>query len=70
MVFMGLFVLAGVPFVSYLWETLNYALALKPVADRLLIAVPILLLFAGLLFLLTTNLNRIVRPPNNSDNHD
>ncbi len=49
---MAAYVLAGIPLVAYLWETLNHLLALHPDPMGLLIAVPVLLAFAGLLWLL------------------
>lgn len=58
LLWMGLFVLAGVPFVAYLWETLNELLALEVNAQRLLIAVPVLLGMIGILFLLARAVRR------------
>lgn len=54
---MALCVLLGIPLVAYLWETLNEVLALEVDPSRLLIAVPVLLIFLGLLILMT----RLVR---------
>ncbi len=54
---MALYVLLGIPLVAYLWETINELLAFDVDPVRLLIAVPVLLLFLGLLILL----NRLVR---------
>ncbi len=54
---MALYVLLGIPLVAYLWETINELLAFDVNPVRLLIAVPVLLLFLGLLILL----NRLVR---------
>lgn len=58
MALMALFVIAGVPLVAYLWETLNELMALQARPVRLLIAVPVLLVFAGLLKLLADNVRR------------
>jgi hypothetical protein len=49
---MVLFVLAGVPLVAYLWETLNEVMALEAAPVRLAISVPVLLIFLGLLHVL------------------
>ena len=48
----GLFVLLGVPMVAYLWETLNQLLALRLDPRRLLISLPVLAAFVGLLAVL------------------
>ncbi|BBM69881.1 hypothetical protein RmaAA213_17270 [Rhodothermus marinus] len=45
MVRMGLVVLLGVPVVAYLWETLNQLLALHVNPTRLLISLPLLVVF-------------------------
>jgi len=42
---MGLVVLLGVPVVAYLWETLNQLLALHVNPTRLLISLPLLVIF-------------------------
>ncbi len=42
---MGLVVLLGVPVVAYLWETLNQLLALHVNPTRLLISLPLLVVF-------------------------
>ena len=49
---LALFVLLGMPLVAYLWETLHQILALHVDITRLLISVPVLGLFIGLLTLL------------------
>ena len=49
---MMLFVVVGMPLVAYLWETLNDLLQLQADRTQLLIAVPVLLVFAGWLYLL------------------
>ena len=59
---MALFVLAGVPLVAYLWETLNHLLALEADPVRLLIAVPVLLVLLGLLALMARLLRRWAGP--------
>lgn len=45
----GLFTLLGTPCVAYLWETLNLLLAGIVVPMRLLISVPVLVVFALIL---------------------
>lgn len=47
---MVLGVLAGIPLVGYLWETLHEVLSLHVEPRRLLISLPVLLLLALLLF--------------------
>ncbi len=47
------FVIAGAPMVAYLWETLNMALALHVTAARVLVSLPVLAVFAGMLYLLS-----------------
>lgn len=49
---MALYVVIGTPMVAYLWQTLNDLLQLQADRDQLLIAVPVLLAFAGWLVLL------------------
>lgn len=49
---LALFILLGMPLVAYLWETLHQILAWHVEPTRLLISVPVLGLFLGLLFLL------------------
>lgn len=58
--FMALFVLAGLPLVAYLWETLNELLALHVRPDRLINSIPLLVLFGGLLVFLAGRLRRIM----------
>lgn len=55
---MALHVILGIPLVAYLWETLNDLLALHPDPAGLLIAVPVLLAFAGLLWVLARRVSR------------
>lgn len=57
MLWMALFVVAGIPFVAILWETLNHLLALKADSGALL-AIPAFLLLAGVLYLLSRSLMR------------
>lgn len=54
---MAVYVLVGIPLVAYLWETLNHLLALHPDPTELLIAVPVLLAFSGLLWLLARRID-------------
>ncbi len=61
---MAVFVLAGIPLVAYLWETLNGVLALEVEATRLLIAAPVLLLLIGLLWLMARRLRRLTETQN------
>ena len=49
----ALFVLVGFPLVGYLWETLNVLLAGVVQPTRLVISVPVLLVLAGVLMLLS-----------------
>jgi hypothetical protein len=49
---LAVFVVGGIPMVAYLWGTLNQILALHPEPKRLLLSVPVLLVFAGLLIFL------------------
>lgn len=55
---MAIFVLIGVPMVAFLWELLNDLLALEVRPLQLAIAVPVLLLFAGLLVVLARRVRR------------
>ena len=57
---MALYVIAGMPLVAYLWETLNDVLALRFEPIRLLIAVPVVLLLVLLLRLLSRRLRRLL----------
>ena len=59
---MALFVLAGVPMVAYLWETLNELLALHVNISRLLISLPVLVLLLGVLWLLARTIQRWTMP--------
>lgn len=59
---MALFVLACAPMVAYLWETLNELLALHVNVSRVLISVPVLLLLAGVLWLLGRTIQRWTMP--------
>jgi len=54
---LALFVVVGMPLVAYLWETLHLLLALQVEPVRLLISVPVLGLFVGLLVLLARTLD-------------
>jgi hypothetical protein len=49
---MAIHVLIGIPLVAYLWETLNELLALHPDPIGLLVALPLLIVFAALLSVL------------------
>jgi hypothetical protein len=53
-----LFVLAGIPLVAYLWETLNQVMAGEVYPTRLLLSLPVLLLLAGLFVLLARAVGR------------
>lgn len=53
-----LFALLGTPLVAYLWDTLNELVALHVNPVRLLIAIPVLLVFIGLLKLLAIQVRR------------
>lgn len=55
---MALFVLLGFPMVWYLWETLNEVLAGEIHGTRLLVAVPVFLVFLGLLTLVARSVQR------------
>lgn len=49
---MALFVVLGVPLVAFRWETLNVLLSGIVVGWRLLVAIPVLAVFGGLLVVL------------------
>ncbi len=49
----ALFVLAGFPLVAYLWETLNQLMGGEVRPARLALTVPVVLVFAALLALLS-----------------
>lgn len=53
---LALFILLGMPLVAYLWETLHQILAWHFEPTRLLLSVPVLALFVGLLFVLSRKL--------------
>jgi len=55
---MALYVLVGIPMVGYLWDTLNHLLALEGRATQVLIAVPVLLVFIGLMVVLARQVRR------------
>lgn len=55
---MALFVITGSPMVAYLWETLTELLALTVNFPRLLVSIPVLLLFVGLLVLMARTVSR------------
>lgn len=50
---MAVFVVLGTPLVAYIWETLNLLVAGHVNLTRLVILVPAIVLFAGLLILLS-----------------
>jgi hypothetical protein len=52
------FVLVGFPLVGYLWETLNQLFSGEVHPGRLLISIPLLIVFAGLLALLSRTVRR------------
>lgn len=54
----ALFVLAGGPLVYYLWTVVNDLLTAHVDSVRILIAVPVLLIFAGLLAILSRSVRR------------
>lgn len=45
----GVFLLLGVPMVAYLWETVHQMLSLHFETARMLISIPVLAVFIGLL---------------------
>ena len=53
---LALIIVLGMPLVAYLWETLHQVLAWNIDPTRLLISVPVLGLFVGLLFVLSRKL--------------
>ena len=53
---LALFIVLGMPLVAFLWETLHQILAWHVEPVRLLISVPILGLFLGLLYALNRKL--------------
>lgn len=55
---MGAFTLAGLPFVAYLWQTINLILNLEVTFGRLLISLPVAAVFLGLLALLNLSIRR------------
>ena len=55
---LALFVVLGMPLVAYLWETLHQLLAWHFEPTRLLLSIPIMGLFLGLLFALSRKLAR------------
>ena len=55
---MALFVIAGIPLVAYLWETLNQILSLEVGGKRLLISLPILLVLLGILWVMAKFVRR------------
>ena len=55
---MALFVVLGVPLVGYLWETINQLLSLQVGTTRVLISIPVLLLFIGLMVLVARRVER------------
>lgn len=54
----ALFVLAGFPLVAYLWETLNQLMDGEVRPARLAMSIPVVLLFAALLALLSRAVRR------------
>lgn len=59
--------IAGVPLVAYLWETLNGLLAGHVDAQRLLVSIPVLLLFVVLLGIMARVLGRLGEASTPSD---
>jgi hypothetical protein len=57
------FVVLGIPLVAYLWESLNQLLAGRVHAPRVLVSVPLLVAFAGLLWAGGRTLRRLAAPP-------
>lgn len=55
---MALYVIVGVPMVAYLWETLNDLMQLQADTAQVILAVPVLLAFAGWLVLLARRVRR------------
>lgn len=55
---MALFVVLGAPLVFYLWITLNQLLTAQVDGMRTLLALPVLLLFLGLLAILSRSIRR------------
>jgi hypothetical protein len=55
---MLLFVAVGSPMVWYLWERLNELLNGEFYANRLLVAIPVLLVFVGLLVLVSRTVQK------------
>lgn len=53
---MPAFVLLGVPLEAYLWETLSDLLALQAGLTQVLVALPVLTVFVGLLVLVARRL--------------
>lgn len=45
----GLFLFLGVPLVAYLWETVHQILSLHFETTRMLVSIPVLAMFIGLL---------------------
>lgn len=58
---LGLLVLAGIPFVAILWETLNALLAGHIQPRRLLVSLPLLFVFLGILVFAGRALGRVDR---------
>lgn len=54
-----LLLLAGIPLVAYLWETLNLLLALRFELQRMLISLPILLALLVILYLVARTVQRL-----------
>ncbi len=48
LVIVGL-VIVGIPMVAFIWETINQALALEVELERVMLTIPILVLFVGFL---------------------
>lgn len=63
---MAAFVVVSIPLVAILWETLNDVLALRFDGARLLVGLPVLAAFAGVLWLLRRWLQRPA-PDSSSD---
>ncbi|ARA91986.1 MAG: hypothetical protein D6685_14625 [Bacteroidetes bacterium] len=56
--FIALCLLIGFPIVGYLWETINQLLSLRVTGTRLLISLPLLAAFIGLLLWMARRLQR------------
>jgi hypothetical protein len=57
---MAVFVIVGIPLIGYLWNLLNNLLALQFNLLQIIIAIPVLLVFGGLLMLMARWISRTV----------